>query len=550
MEVKKIPKKTITIIEPKRSYVVDKEKYHQKRVAAYCRVSTDSKEQLTSYETQKKVYTEMIAKNPEWSFAGLYADKGISGTIADKRPEFKQMIKDCLAGKIDYIIVKSVSRFARNTVECLEFVRMLKARGIGVYFEEQHIDTLQNESELYLVIYAGFAQSESESISKNITWSFRKNFQEGKGVFMYKRMLGYRKGQNGEPEIVPEEAPIVQRIFEMYLSGMTPQIISDTLREEKVKVDGKNLNFGKSMIMSILQNEKYCGDCILQKTVTVDCISKTRKKNEGEAPMYYVQNSHPAIISRATYNRAQEELARRKAVTPKSTKNAIGAIGKYSKYALTEVLICAECGTRYKRVTWSRNGEKRVVWRCVNRLDNGTKYCKNSPTIYEDALKEAIVRAINRFNDENRHTYLALMKATIGEAIGLSGTSDEVDLLERQIEGLNNKMLEIVNQSIQSGSDIETHEDEFREISEQIEGLKKRIAAMQESASNDESREERLAEIQNIIEQREQNKTEYDDSIVRQMVECIKVYKDKIEVIFGGGYAIEEPITIIQRCPN
>lgn len=165
-------------------------------------------------------------------------------------------------------------------------------------------------------------------------------------------------------------------------------------------------------------------------------------------------------------------------------------------------------------------------------------------------MKEAIVRAINRFNDENRHTYLALMKATIGEAIGLSGTSDEVDLLERQIEGLNNKMLEIVNQSIQSGSDIETHEDEFREISEQIEGLKKRIAAMQESASNDESREERLAEIQNIIEQREQNKTEYDDSIVRQMVECIKVYKDKIEVIFGGGYAIEEPITIIQRCPN
>ena len=194
MEVQKIPKRTVTLIEPKKSILVDKEKYHQKRVAAYCRVSTDSEEQLTSYQNQMRVYTEMIAARKEWEFAGLYADEGISGTRADKRPEFQRMIRDCQNGKIDYIITKSVSRFARNTVECLEYVRSLKAQGIGIFFEEQNIDTLKNESELYLVIYAGFAQSESESISKHITWTYRKKFEEGKVSFQYKNFLGYRKG--------------------------------------------------------------------------------------------------------------------------------------------------------------------------------------------------------------------------------------------------------------------------------------------------------------------------------------------------------------------
>lgn len=234
MEVTKVPKKIVTVIEPKRSMTVDKEKYRQKRVAAYCRVSTDSEEQLVSYANQKKVYTEMIASRKDWCFAGLFADEGKSGTRADKRPEFNKMINDCLAGKIDYIITKSVSRFARNTGDCLDYVRMLKSKGIGVYFEEQQIDTLKTDSELYLVIYAGFAQSESESISKNITWSVRKKFEEGTPVFMYKRFLGYRKGADGEPEIVPSEAVIVERIFNLYLAGETVDKISKMMQAETV----------------------------------------------------------------------------------------------------------------------------------------------------------------------------------------------------------------------------------------------------------------------------------------------------------------------------
>ena len=543
MEAQRIPKRTVSVIEPQKSILVDKEKYHQKRVAAYCRVSTDSEEQLTSYQNQMRVYTEMIAANKEWEFAGLYADEGISGTRADKRPEFQRMIRDCQNGKIDYIITKSVSRFARNTVECLEYVRSLKAQGIGIFFEEQNIDTLKNESELYLVIYAGFAQSESESISKHITWTYRKKFEEGKVSFQYKNFLGYRKGADSQPEIVPEEAAIVERIYEMFLAGQPVKVIAQTLQAEKIEILGKNLSFSKNMIMNILRNEKYCGDCILQKTVTVDCISKTRKVNQGEAPMYIVENNHPAIISREVFNRAQEELIRRQALRAKSDKTSITATGKYSKYALTEVLQCAECGSRYRRVTWTAHGRKKIVWRCISRLDYGTKHCKDSITVEEEALHGAVVRALNRFHTEDESTYLTLMKATIGEAIGINGGSEEIDLLTRRIDTLNKRMLDLVNETVAAGKDVESSEDEFKGISDQIEQLNRRIAVIQESIHKDGSRQARLEEIQNIIAERNANETQYDDSIVRQMIECIKVHRNgRLTIIFGGGYEIEEKL--------
>lgn len=282
MEVTKVPKKIITVIEPKRSMTVDKEKYRQKRVAAYCRVSTDSEEQLVSYANQKKVYTEMIASRKDWCFAGLFADEGKSGTRADKRPEFNKMINDCLAGKIDYIITKSVSRFARNTVDCLDYVRMLKSKGIGVYFEEQQIDTLKTDSELYLVIYAGFAQSESESISKNITWSVRKKYEEGTPVFMYKRFLGYKKGADGEPEIVPSEAAIVERIFNLYLAGETVDKISKMMQAENYDIPDKTISFSKGMIMNMLSNERYCGDASCKNPSQLTASKRSGKRTPAK----------------------------------------------------------------------------------------------------------------------------------------------------------------------------------------------------------------------------------------------------------------------------
>lgn len=541
MSVKVIPKKTVTIIEPKKSLIVDKEKFRQKRVAAYCRVSTDSEEQLTSYKTQKKVYTEMIAENPEWEFAGLYADEGISGTRADKRPEFQKMIKDCICGKIDMVITKSVSRFARNTVECLEYVRLLKARGIGIFFEEQKIDTLKADSELYLVIYAGFAQSESESMSKNITWAYRKNFENGRAMFNFKHLLGYRRGEDGEPVIIPEEAEVVKEIYALFISGKTIAQISEIIQSRNYSFPDKQFTFQRSMIISVLKNEKYTGDVVLQKTVSVDCITKTRKRNQGEAPMYLVQNNHPAIISHKTFNKAQEEFAKRNTICQKTTRGSVTLSGKYTKYALSDVLICGECGTRYRRCTWVRGDQKIIVWRCISRLEHGKKYCTNSPTVIESALHEAVMRAVKRFSCEDGSTYLALMKATISEALGLSGSSDEADLLHRKIDALNGRMLAIVSESVSNGGSFDECEDEFRNLNDQINQLKSRIEVINKCKSADSEYERKIRQINEVIESRKNNPETYDDSIVRQMIECIKVYPDrKLEVYFGGDYMVEE----------
>ncbi len=542
MEVRKIAKKTVSVIEPKQSLLVDKAKYQQTRMAAYCRVSTDSAEQKTSYETQKQVYTDMIAKRKDWEMVGIYADEGISGTRADKRPAFNRMIKDCLSGKIDYIITKSVSRFARNTVECLEYVRMLKARNIGILFEEQNIDTLKCDSELYLVIYAGFAQSESESMSKNITWAFRKNFEEGKVVINYKRMIGYRKGEDGKPEIVPEEAEIVRNIFDWFLSGKTPREIVEMLLADGIQTKCGKIKWQVSSILRILKNEKFCGDAILQKTVTLDCISKTHKKNTGEAPMYYVHNNHDPIVSRETFNKAQEELLRRNALKP-ATTSTVSAQGRYSRYALTEILHCDECGSRYKRCTWTASGEKQIVWRCINRLQHGKKYCSKSPTVKEGVLHSAIVRAINRFNQENETTYRLLMKASLSDALGIGGSNEEMELLTRRIDTLNAKMMKLINDAVSEGRSIDDNEGEFKEISDEIAQLNSRVSAIKELIANDESAKDRLESINAKVEELKDGITEYDDTIVRQMIECIKVYGDKrIEVIFGGGTSIIEEL--------
>ncbi len=541
MEVRKIAKKTITVIEPKQALLVDKAKYQQTRMAAYCRVSTDSAEQKTSYETQKQVYTDMIARRKDWTMVGIYADEGISGTRADKRPEFNKMIKDCLAGKIDYIITKSVSRFARNTVECLEFVRMLKARNIGILFEEQNIDTLKCDSELYLVIYAGFAQSESESMSKNITWAFRKNFEDGKVVFNYSKMVGYRKGNDGNPEIIPEEAEIIRNIYDWFLAGKTPREIIDLLITDGIQTKCGKQKWSVGTIQSILRNEKYCGDAILQKTVTIDCISKTHKKNTGEAPMYYVHNNHEAIVTREQFNKVQEELLRRNTIVPKNASKAISAQGRYSRYALTEIMHCDECGSRYKRCTWAKKGVRKIVWRCMSRIEHGTQYCKNSPSLEESKLHQAIVRAINRFNQENETTYRLLMKASLSDALGIGGSNEEMELLTRRIDSLNKKMMALVSEAVAEGQSIDDNEGEFKEISDEIAQLNNRVSAIKELMTNDENAKNRLESINAKVEELKDGITEYDDTIVRQMIECIKVYDDnKIEVIFGGGTSIIE----------
>lgn len=543
MNVTTIPKKTITVITPTKKRV-DKVKYDQLRVAAYCRVSTDSEEQLTSYTIQKRVYTEMIMEKPEWCLVDIYADEGISGTKAVNRHEFQRMMKDCKKGKIDYIITKSVSRFARNTAECLEFVRQLKLMGIGVIFGEQNIDTLKMDGELLITIHAGFAQAESESMSKNITWAFRKRFENGEVVFNYKKMVGYRKGPNG-PEIIPEEAEIIRTIFDMYIAGMTLREITEKLLEEGVATKCGKVKWSATTIQSILKNEKYCGDAILQKTITIDCIEKVHKKNEGEAPMYYVRDNHPAIVSRKTFNKAQEEMARRGSKRSPSQKGSVTGQGKYSKYALSEVLHCGTCGTKYRRTTWCKNGKKRVVWRCCSRLDYGTQFCKDSPTVDETELHAAIVRAMSTFNKEDYDIFHQSILDTMPDAIGMFEDTSEAGVIKSQIESLNQGMMELVELSIKEGLSVEESEESFQRISEEIAQLEARLEAIRTAGQTEGERLEGIQRLQASVNELKTCTSEYNDNAVRQMIECIKVYPTgKLEVIFAGGYTVAEHIDL------
>ena len=262
------------------------------KVAAYCRVSTDDKEQKTSYEAQIQYYTNKINKNPDWQMAGIFADEGITGTQAKKRPQFLKMIRLCRQGKIDVILTKSLSRFARNTVDSLNYIRELKMLGIAVISEKENINTLTAESEMLITIMSCFAQAESESISKNVSWGVRQSFKSGNVPMQYKKLLGYKKGENDLPEIIPEEAEIVKEIFRSYLDGMSLKQIADSLNSRGIKTKHKQTTWQTELVKSVLVNEKYTGDALLQKTYITDCITKKSRKNNGKLPMYLVKNHH------------------------------------------------------------------------------------------------------------------------------------------------------------------------------------------------------------------------------------------------------------------
>ena len=387
----------VRVIPAKPQTTENRDKYHQLRVAAYCRVSTEQEEQQNSYQVQIAYYTDLINRKKEWTLAGIFADEGISGTQAKKRPEFLKMIRLCKKQKIDIVITKSISRFARNTVDCLEYVRQLKDLGIGVIFEKENINTMTMTSEFMIALYGSFAQAESESISKNVSWGKQKAYAEGKVAFQYSKLLGYQKGADGKPEIVPDEAETVHLIYELFLDGLSFTRIKNALESKGKLTAMGNQIWSESNIKSILKNEKYVGDVLLQKTFTVDCITKKVVKNNGERPMYLVTNHHAPIIDRDTFNRVQQELARRSSKRKVSDKTTTEQ-GKYSsKYALSELLICGNCGTLYRRCTWTAGGKKQIVWRCISRLDHGKKYCSESPTIHEDKLHRAILKAVNEY---------------------------------------------------------------------------------------------------------------------------------------------------------
>ena len=505
------------------------------KVAAYCRVSTEHDEQANSYEAQIEHYNAEIGKHKEWLNAGIYADKGITGTMAKKRPEFLKMIKHCRQHKIDLILVKSISRFARNTVDCLEYIRELKALGIGVIFEKENINTLTETSEAMITIMGYFAQAESESISKNVTWGVRHAFAEGKVAFTCD-IYGYHKEGDGI-KIVNEEANVIREIFELYYSGASLIGICEILNGRGVKAPGKKALWYPSTLQTILRNEKYKGDIITQKTFCSDMLTHKRVKNTGQLPQHYITDHHPAIIEREFFDRVQAEYARRNAKkkaspctgeTPKKSRYS-------SKYALTELLVCGDCGCPYRRCTWARNGQKKIVWRCTTRLEYGKDKCPSSPTIEEEQIHKSILKALSNLI-EDKDTVKDELKAALGNALIDTGTDICIASLEAQLKEQENDMMRVVKICAERGNQKD-FEDEFKRISANISDLRKIIEVEKTKIRPSLDIDSRLDRLFTQITEASVDISNFEDGVIRQLIAQIRVDSaEELTIILHNGF--------------
>jgi DNA invertase Pin-like site-specific DNA recombinase len=516
--------KNITII-PARKRVgstAAKEKIKKLRVAAYCRVSTETEEQNLSYEVQVAHYTEYIKKNTEWEFAGIFADDGISGTNTKKREEFNRMIEECMEGNIDLVITKSISRFARNTLDCLKYIRQLKEKNIAVYFEKENINTMDAKGEVLLTIMASLAQQESQSLSQNVKLGLQYRYQQGKVQVNHNRFMGYTKDEEGNLIIVPEEAEIIKRIYREYLEGKSLVGIGRDLEKDGILTAAGKPRWRPETIKKILLNEKYIGDALLQKTFTVDFLTKKRVKNEGHVPQYYVENSHEAIIPKELFLQAQEELHRRSNIYTGADKNK----RIYSsKYALSTITFCGDCGDIYRRVYWNIHGRKEFVWRCVTRIEQGPEVCKNR-TVKEAELYDAVMTAINRLL-AGGDNMIRILEENIHAVIGET-TEYKISEINTLLEEKQKELIILANK----GKDFESLADEIEELRE-----KRQTLLVEDASLSGEN--ERINELIEFIRTNKYRTLLYDDTLVRKIIQNVTVYEDHFVISFKSGIEIE-----------
>lgn len=493
------------------------DRVEKKRVCAYARVSTDSDEQYTSYEAQCNYYEKYIKERPDWEYLEVYADEGISGTSTKKRTNFNRMINDARAGKIDLIITKSISRFARNTLDTITITRELKAKGIEVYFEKENLWTLDQKSELILTIMASIAQEESRSISQNVTVGKRWAMQEGKVQFAYSSFLGYKK-VDGKIVIDEEQAELVRRIYLSFLrKGMTCSGIADMLNKEGIPTpSGRGKRWTKNNIYSILTNEKYKGDALLQKTYIADYLDHKAKVNKGEIAQYYVENSHVAIILKDEWQMVQTELKRR---------NNIGA--RYSATsAFSSKLICEDCGGFYGAKVWHSNDKfRKVVFQCNNKFKNKEKRC-TTPHLTEEEIKCLFLKAYNLvMKDKTR--LLEDTKEVINLLIDTSAIDKEIDNLNTEAEvlvGLVNKMINDNSKVAQSQDDYETKYESLRSKYNKVAA---KIETLKQSKLYKLGQSKLLKAFLTELESAETTLNKWSDDIWIMMIESGVVHKDK-----------------------
>lgn len=459
----KVIKASSSRIDRRNAKVIDR-----LRVAAYCRVSTDSEEQLSSYNSQVDHYKNMVEANPQWGLADIYADEGISGTQIEKRLEFQRMINDAVDGKIDLIITKSISRFARNTLDTLKYVRLLKDHNVAILFEKENINTLTMNGEMLLAILSSLAQQESESISSNVKMGLKMKMKRGEMVG-FNGCLGYDYDSvNKLITVNEEEAKIVRYIFRRYIEGAGCFVIAKELTQLKYKTKKGNTKWNDNSVRRIITNEKYKGDLLLGKTFTVDPISKRRLGNMGEEEKYYVNSNHESIISEEVFNQAQKILQKR---SVNSSNKGRGE--KYSrKFAFSSKIECGFCGATATRRRWHSNTKhEKIIWHCGVSTKQGKKYCPDSKGINEKVIENAFLEAFNMFCLQNKDIVTEFME-TVEKTLNNTNTAKELRRVQREITSYENKLNKLVDMRIDEVIDKATYEIKFEELSTALEKLK------------------------------------------------------------------------------
>ena len=501
-----------------------------RRVAGYARVSTDSDEQFTSFEAQVDYYTKKIQENPEWTFVKVFTDEGISATNMKKRDGFNAMIAEALAGKIDLIVTKSVSRFARNTVDTLTTVRKLKDRGIEVYFEKENIYTLDAKGELLITIMSSLAQEESRSISENVAWGKRAKAASGRVYLPYKQFLGYERGPDGLPQIVESEAATIRLIYKLFLEGKTPTGIAHHLESKQILSPGGKEKWQHGTIVSILTNEKYKGDAILQKTFCADFLTKKMKRNEGELPQYYVSGSHPAIIPAEVFDEVRLEVKRRREA-------------KYTarEHCFSGRIICGDCGAPYIEKVWHSTSQyKRRIWQCSRKFKNDDR-CR-TPHLYEDDVKAAFVRAMNEMI-EDKDDLISEYKLIIRHLTDHAALDFEAKQQTEEADAVSELIRKCVAENATTPQDQQTYAERYKGLKARYEAATQRLKQIEGQRTEHKQRRQKMLEFIRMLEQADGLMTEFDEGLWNATVETITVHLDG-NMVFRWRNGVETSINI------
>lgn len=498
-----------------------------RRVAAYARVSTDLLEQLTSYEAQIDYYTRFIKNHDGWEFVKVYADEGITGTSTKHRDGFNEMIRDALDGKIDLIIAKSVSRFARNTVDSLSTIQKLREHNVECYFEKENVYTFDSKGDLLLTFMSGLAQEESRNISENTTWGQRKRFADGDVTFAYSRFLGYDKGEDGKIVINEEQAAIVRQIYKMYLQGYTFTGIAKRLTEEGVLTVTGKTKWRDTAIKSILTNEKYKGDALLQKSYTVDFLSKKIKRNGGEVQQYYIEGNHEAIIPSETFDAVQRIIE-----SGRNRKNR-----KSNTSVFSGRVLCGDCGSVLGSKVWHSNDKyRKVIWQCNNKFKNEKK-C-STPHLTESEFQAAFVSSVNKIlpmRDKLQSDF-----ESSAAQFDTTELQEKIAALQEQLDKIADKMDACVERNARFVLNQDDFNREYAKLEKSYTNLRKKADSFSDEIANRQIRKSRISDFLKTLKGQTVAIDEFDEQLFVTLADHLTVYaKDDIRVTFVNGTEIK-----------